>query len=231
MATKISRRGSTSKSELIYDIHEFGINIDTSEVFLHSYIGVVEEEPGVDYRMAVRLEKNLRILAGLNKERVLIHMHTFGGCWQDGMGMYDAIQACHDMEITILAYGHARSMSSIILQAADYRVLTPYCEFMIHDGTMDLDDNSTCKIAATEIRWMEKETEEMMEIYVNKCQHGRMFQGQSKEQITKVLREQMDKKENWYLTAREAIDYGFADAILGDEGYDNIQALLKVDGV
>ena len=46
----------------IAHIHDYGINLNTREVYLHSHISDSEdEEPGVDYRMSVRFEKNMRL--------------------------------------------------------------------------------------------------------------------------------------------------------------------------
>ena len=45
-------------------------------------------------------------------------MHSVGGNWNDGMAIFDAIELCQSY-VTIIVYGQAESMSSIILQAAD----------------------------------------------------------------------------------------------------------------
>ena len=44
------------RSQLIHDIHDYGISPDTREIYLHGYLGESEEEAGVAYRMAVRFE-------------------------------------------------------------------------------------------------------------------------------------------------------------------------------
>ena len=37
----------------------------------------------------------------------------------------------------------------------------------------------------------------------------------------------MDKKEDWILTSKEAVEYGFADVVLGQEGYETINKILN----
>ena len=63
-------------------------------------------------------------------------MNSIGGEWSDGMAIYDAISLskCY---VTIIVYGQAESMSSIILQAADEKIITPNSYFMIHYGSSD----------------------------------------------------------------------------------------------
>ena len=50
------------------------------------------------------------------------------------MAIYDAISMCRCF-VTIIAYGQAESMSSIIFQAADSRLITPNTYFMAHYGS------------------------------------------------------------------------------------------------
>jgi ATP-dependent protease ClpP protease subunit len=35
----------------------------------------------------------------------------------------------------------------------------------------------------------------------------------------------MDKKQEYYMTPREAVERGFMDAVLGDEGYETIEMI------
>ena len=47
-------------SELIHDVHNFNLDIEAREIFLHSHVSDEGEEPGVDWRMATKLNKNIR---------------------------------------------------------------------------------------------------------------------------------------------------------------------------
>jgi len=118
----------------IESIHNQNIDLKQREIYLHGHHGPFEDDPGVEYRMATTFIKNLRYLDYLKNEPILIHMHSLGGNWGDGMAIYDAITLSRSY-VTILAYGQAESMSSIVLQAADQRVMMPNAYFMCHYGS------------------------------------------------------------------------------------------------
>ena len=216
-------RNQSLRNELVSTIHEHGINIHTREIYLHGHIGDSEEEPGVDYRMAVRLEKNLRLLS-TSELPILMHMHTIGGQWHDGMGIYDAIQSSPSF-ITVLAYGSISSMSSVIFQAADRRIMMPHAAFMVHYGSMSVDCNSIS--AKSAVDWNEKCNRVMLEIYAEKCKEGEKFQGYSLSRVKKFLDTKMRQKQEWYLGARETVEYGFSDAVFGDDDCQSFDALLE----
>ena len=86
------------------------------------------------YRMATTFIKNIRLLDQIKNEPIIIHMDSLGGNWGDGMAIYDAIKISRS-HVTILVYGQAESMSSIILQAANKRITMPNAYFMCHYGS------------------------------------------------------------------------------------------------
>lgn len=77
--------------------------------------------------------KGLHVLEAKNSKPITILMNSPGGDWYHGMAIYDAIK-CSPCKITIRVYGHAMSMGSVILQAADHRIMMPRSRFMIHYG-------------------------------------------------------------------------------------------------
>jgi len=223
MSNKVVRRNMSQKSELISDLHSHNINPDSRELYIHGVFDA-EEEPGVDYRMCSQFIKNLNFLYLTSKTApILIHSITCGGDWQYGMAMYDAIKMC-PCPTTVLAYAHARSMSSIILQAATYRVMMPNAVFMIHEGTIGAE--GTTKQFLTAAEETKKSCDTMLDIYVEKVKQGEEWGSKSESVIRKALQQKMDSKQDWFLSAREAVKYGFADAVLGDEGYEDLSALL-----
>lgn len=179
-------------------------------------------EPGVEYQMSARFIKNLQILSSINSERpILIHMKTCGGDWEEGMAIYDAIWACPN-PITILSYTHARSMSSIILQAADKRVLMPHSYFLFHEGMMSA--FGTPKFFHSFADWDKKVIRPtMLQIYMDSLKQKGKYRRWSPERIKQMLQSEMDKKEDVYLTAQEAVEWGFADSVFDR----NWQALTK----
>lgn len=212
-----------SNENLISEIHSYGLNQKTREIYLHGHYGEHDEEPGVEYRMATTFVKNLHYLQCQNDSEILVHMHTIGGNWHDGMGIYNAIQfsPCH---ITILAYASVSSMSSIVLQAADTRILMPDSEFMIHLGSLAVDGHSLTVESNAEQN--KKSNDRMLDIYTEKCVFGGFFQQNYKSNLKnrtkKYLIDTINKKGDWYMSAAEAVDYGFADAVLGDSHYKDL---------
>ena len=141
---------------------------------------------------------------------IVIHMKTCGGLWEEGMAIYDAIKSCPS-KVTILNYTHARSMSSIIFQAADKRVMMPNSHFMFHDGTYSID--GTVKQVRSSVEFDKLNTMTMLNIYAQKMNEKGEFAGKGVVKIKKWLRDQMDKKEDVFLNAEQTVDLGFADEV------------------
>lgn len=225
------RRNISQRSEMINDCHNFGIIPDTREIFLNSRTDtLIEDGAMIDNWAATNFVRNLRLLLSISQEPILVHMITCGGYWPYGMAIYDAIkESCESeagAEITVLAYAHSRSMSSVIPQAATRRVIMPNADFLIHWGSMGVEGNLTSVLAEAE--QAKKDCETMLDVYMSRCVDGPYWKRQrmGKDAIREFLRDTMDKKQEFYMTPREAVDRGFMDAVLGDEGYDTI-AMLK----
>lgn len=204
-----------------HDLHEYGLNLSTRELFLvgEDYSKVYDDaEPGVEYLMASRLIKNLRLLESYGTAPILVHMKTNGGDWMEGMAIYQAIKTCAS-HVTIVNWTHARSMSSIILQAADHRVMMPYSHFMFHDGTFGTE--GTVKQAFTEFEQLKTDCELMMQIYIKRLVDA----GEHTEKTARRwLRSQMDRKEEVYLDAQRTVELNFADEVCEDYDLTRIRA-------
>jgi ATP-dependent Clp protease protease subunit len=205
--------------DTIHILHEYAVRIESRELFLNSYIGNVDEEPGVDYRMSVKFIKNINLLNSSDDKPIVIHMNTVGGAWTDGMAIYDSILASAS-QVTIVTYAEASSMSSIILQAADLRLLMPNTEVMVHFGSSGGDDNSLAVISAAQRE--KRNLERMLKLYARRCIEGPHFAGQkniTQQKVINYLRKKMEKYQDWWMDAEEAIYYGFADGIVDGENY------------
>lgn len=202
-------------NDILQDVHIYGASLNSRDIFLHNAFSASDEgNPGVDYRMANVFLKNIRMLEKKSSDAITIHMNSIGGSWADGMAIYDAIQMskCY---ITIISYGQAESMSSIILQAADHRLITENSYFMLHYGSSDASGDYQ-----SSQNWMKYEKHicnKMLEIYSNKCMKGKFFKEKyTKPDVNKIknfLSKQL-KEGDWYLTAEETVHYGFADKIV-----------------
>jgi ATP-dependent protease ClpP protease subunit len=215
----------------IYQIHSFNIDLKANHIYLvgnQEYIISVPEdctdEPGVEYSMASGFIKNLNILMRKSGLPILIHMKTCGGHWVEGMAIYDAVKACPN-RVTILNYTHARSMSSLIFQAADKRVMMPNSVFMFHEGTMEF--SGTTKQFRTEYEEDKRARAIMLEIYIDSMKHSGSMSSKTRPQIRRWLIDQMDKKEEVYLDAKQAVEYGFADEVFGQDGHYDWKKLIE----
>lgn len=110
------------------------IDIDNRTIYMGSLTASPDrEESGVDNFMAESVIKSIHILESISDKPITLIMNNPGGSWYHGMAIYDAIRSTPCVTI-IKAYGHAMSMGSIILQAADYRIMMPNTKMMIHYG-------------------------------------------------------------------------------------------------
>ena len=231
---KAPKKTRIASEDSVYDIHAHDINLKTNEIFLfgvENYIAGVganeSEEPGIEFVIANRFLRNIHLCMRTNPGKpLLIHMKTNGGYWEEGMAIYDAIKA-YPSPVTILSYTHARSMSSLIFLAANKRVMMPNSYFMFHDGTMGID--GTTKQVESAVEFGKAATDVMMGIYVNAMKETGSMSNKSEKQIYNWLRGEMDRKEDVYIPAKQAVELGFADEIFDanwerlTEGYSDLQ--------
>lgn len=186
-----------------------------------------DEEPGVDYRMATSFVKNLHILSLQSSQNILVHMHTIGGNWSDGMAIFNSIRLAK-APIVIIGYAQASSMSGIVFQAADKRVLMPDCEIMIHHGSIMVED--TTMAAKSAVDQNEKNCRRMLEIFAERAIFGKYFKDRkySLKRTMTFIDQRIKQSGDWYLSPEEAVYYGFADGILGQKNFESISKIRSV---
>lgn len=214
---------TTRKHELINHLYNENLLLDKREVWL------ANENPDLDdinIVLASQLTKHLRLLDSVNGDPILIHMCAgLGGDTNAGIIIYDSIKSSRS-HITMLVHGCAASMSSLVLQAADIRIMMPSSHIMIHHGYLSIDGQGM--IAAKSL--MEKinqDNDRDFNIYVDRCKYGEYFKDWKDSRIKKFIKDRLNYKEDWYINAREAVIFGLADAILGDPGYESIEKLKE----
>lgn len=223
-------RTRDQKSYVIEELHGGNILLDDREIFISPHYGKDDDkgEFDTDFRMSTTFIKNMRLLLTHDKAShevpILIHMYNTGGNWGPGMAMYDAIKSCPTY-ITALIHGEACSMGTVIPLAADRVVMMPNAMWMVHDGTTDINDQMTYKQAQAWAKMENSQQEKMLSIYVEACRKGKLFKDRTGPQIRKIIKQRLDSKEDWFLTAQEAVDYGFAHGILGKTGYETIEKI------
>ena len=201
----------TNIRDSVGEIHSYNIDVKNREIYINEFDDS-GESAGVDHRMLQNFIKNINILKNLSKDPITIHMQTVGGCWYSGMGIYDAIKSCK-CKTTFIGYGQLCSMGTVIIQAATRRLVTDNSAFMVHWGSSEISGHY---LTAQNIADFEKYTaQQMIEIYAERCQKtGEYFKERENNlSKTKAYIKRKLGGGDWYMTADEAVYYGFVDGI------------------
>ncbi len=213
-------------NENLWAINEWMLNLNAFQIFIMGEPVAWDKQDnpdwqlGVEHSMAGRLIKNIRVLTNINpKKPILVLMKSEGGDWVEGMAMFDVIKNCSN-KITILDYSEAMSMTSIIMQAADKRVMMPHSYFMFHEGTTGFE--GVPKQDRSRIKYEEICKNQMLDIYVHALKkRGKKYNRWSEKKIQRMLEEHMEREEDVYLTPAEALQWGFIDEIF-DGNWDKL---------
>jgi len=212
--------------QLVNDIHNHDVNLYDREVYIHGYYKGDSEDSGlIDWRVSTTFIKNLRLLDVISNDPILIHLQSEGGDWGSGMAMYNAIEHTKSYVI-MLAYGETCSMAPIIFQSADFRVLMPDSLIMIHYGSIGMDEMSSVAVKSM-VDVNEAASKKMLQIFAEKAIKSKFFKGKSHKQVESYIDKKLKEKHDWYMTAEEAVEMGFADTILGSGSYHHIDDLKK----
>ena len=217
----------TNNSDYSYisEAHDNDIIISSREIFLHGHIEE-GEDLGIDSLISINFLKNLQILDSINNNSIIVHQQSIGGEWESGMMIYDAIQQSPSSFIFI-CHGVAASMGSIIPQAVyqkGLRLTMPNCYWLIHEGEQSISGTTKQVKSYYELTRLSKF--QMYNIYAEVCSKtGEYFQDMTQAKTKTFIRRKLESKEDWWLTAKEAITYGFIDGVLGSEKYKSIKAI------
>jgi len=203
------------QTDSISDIHSLNVDMDNRIIYLQEREDSSSDSSGVDFRMAQTLIKNINVLQKLSFDPITIYMQTMGGCWYSGLGIYDVIKVCK-CKTTIIGYSQICSMGTVIMQAADRRVLMPNCMFMCHYGSSD---HSGDYLSSQNFSAMDKKNmQTMIDIYSEKCYRtGQFFRrsDRSLSQVKTYIKRKM-KDGDWYLSASDAVEFGFIDHVFSN---------------
>jgi ATP-dependent Clp endopeptidase proteolytic subunit ClpP len=184
--------------ESIDRFFDYDFHVETRTI----YIGDGEDNQ-IGPLMAGRVIKAL-VLCNMTPDKpVRIILNTSGGSVFDGYAIFDAISAspCH---VTIEVMGSAMSMGSIILQAADERIIHPNVVFMIHDGH---ESHEGINVRDFE-RWAE---------YSKKIDRPRMYQILAEKSGKPAHYWEKKSVNDYILTAEQVVEEGLADRVYGEE--------------
>ena len=135
---------------------------------------------------------------------ISFYINTPGGSITAGMAIYDTMQLIKS-PISIIVTGLAASMGSILLCGArkGLRYLYPHARVLIHQPLIMGQIEASAVDIHIQAQEMEKSRSELNQILANAS-------GQTIEKITH------DTDRDFYLNAKEAIEYGLADEIITD---------------
>ena len=168
--------------------------IDERKIF---FFGEVNDES-----CAEAVKKLLYLDMMDKKAEITIYLSTPGGSINAGMALSDTIKLI-SAPVKIVVTGIAMSMGSILLSAAKKgkRFLFPNASVMIHQPLIMGEFSGT----AVDIHIQAREMERMRDI-LNKILSD--ASGQPLEKIRK------DTDRDFFMTAKEAVEYGLADGIV-----------------
>jgi len=161
----------------------------------------------IDKDSARAVIERLRELANDNKRPVTLYINSAGGNVTDGLAIHDAVRhlVSRGVEVTIVVQGMAYSMGSVVLQAASAgrRLAFPHSWIMIHEPAKWAGWQSTTAAA----QHLDRLKQMQSQIY-------RILADRSQKPLRQIIRD--TKRNDFYLDAAKAKDYGLIDDILGD---------------
>lgn len=196
---------SQDESNALHDAISVIQHFQTENVFIPTrtiYASSGAEDNEIDYTFAEKLIKNIHALETFSREKITIVLNSPGGSVTQGFAIYDAI--CQSRcNIHILVRGEAFSMASIIVQAADKRIMGPKSSMMIHVGS-EYAEGSPKQVQRT-VAEFKRQTQIMEQIYMKRILK------KNPNFTLKELQEMMSV--DFYISAEEAIKLGLADEI------------------
>jgi ATP-dependent Clp protease protease subunit len=163
-------------------------------------IGDIEKDSA---RMVI---ERLRELANDSNKPITLYMNTAGGNVTDGLALHDAIkhQLMQGIQVTVVVQGMAYSMGSVVLQAASpgRRLAFPHSWIMIHEPAKWAGWQSTTAAA----QHLDRLKQMQSQIY-------RILSERSGKPLRQIIRD--TKRNDFYLDAVKAKEYGLIDDILG----------------
>ena len=193
----VSEGFMSDKRQTDFDLlMEHGIDIRGRTIYMQ---GEVDSE---------NIHKFVRLVRYLDKTdgQITVILDSEGGDVNLGLAAYDAIKECRN-PVEIKVVGVAMSMGSIILQAADLRVMTRHSRIMIHRGQVEVGGNFT------DVKRAVQESDELdkicLAIYYDKIN--------DKDPQFKMSQLQKMMDFDTYISAEKALEIGLIDQIEGDD--------------
>ena len=169
---------------------------------------------------------NLRAqLETANGGDVTLNIASEGGSYFEGLTMASMIST-YKGKTTAKGIGIVASAATVVFLAADEKILTKNSFFMIHSAWAGAEGNA--KEISKTVELLSKVDEQMVNIYTAQMESkGKLINNSIEE--TKAYIKEMMQAETW-LSADEAVDYGFADYIMDEaqiQDYNTYAAVIN----
>ena len=152
--------------------------------------------------------ERLRELAHDSDKPITLYINSAGGNVTDGLALHDAIRQiiARGIEVIVVVQGMAYSMGSVVLQAASEskRYSFPHSWIMIHEPAKWAGWQSTTAAA----QHLERLKQMQDQIY-------RILSSRSGKPLRQIIKD--TKRNDFYLDAEKALEYGLIDAIVPGE--------------
>src|SRR5207247_572049 len=146
------------------------------------------------------LPQRLPLESAYPDKDISIYIHSPGGVVYAGLAIYDTMQFIKP-DVATICVGMAMSMGAIILAGGTKgkRMALPNSKILIHQGSAGFHGQPTdIEIQAREVIGLKRLMEEIMATHT----------GQELEKISK------DMDRDFYMTAKEAEEYGIIDSVI-----------------
>jgi ATP-dependent Clp protease, protease subunit len=152
--------------------------------------------------------ERLRELSNDSPRPISLYINSAGGNVTDGLAIHDVVRhiISRGIEVSVIVQGMAYSMGSIVLQAASdgQRLTYPHSWIMIHEPAKWAGWQSTTAAA----QHLERLKQMQDQIY-------KILSSRSGKPLRQIIRD--TKRNDFYLDAQSALEYGLVDGIVAGE--------------
>lgn len=182
--------------ELWEFLAENGVEYATRSVFLR---GEIDEDS------SLLLISQLRMLdhEDAGGEPIFLFIDCIGGETGAGFAIIDTIREVIHSPVVGVIVGSCSSMAVAVLCACDYRMISSNSTVLVHEGTLGTQGHVS-KVQ-DKLKFME---------YDEQCYWNQLQRIMPVEKYEEIKRRAMKEREEVYLTAKQALEYGLVNEVL-----------------
>ena len=152
--------------------------------------------------VALGRKKLYKIMQTFPGSEIIVDINSPGGSIFEGLDLFGVIREASKkgQKVTTVASGFCASMGGVLLQAGDVRQIREDSHLHLHEALSMAGGNSSEIADAAAL--LEKLTRQMVEIYARKSS------------LTADEIHDRIKRQDWWLTAEEALAVGFVDEVI-----------------